>query len=237
LNHERYINGVQAAALRAAADAQRSRTQGHMVDRKEHWERVYGAKPATQVSWYAARLVRSIAMIQGVATTSARIIDVGGGASTLVDDLVASGYSNVSVLDVSASALAFAKERLGSKAEKVEWIIGDVLGASFPLGAYDVWHDRAVFHFLTSPADRRSYLELAARSVKPGGYAVIATFSLEGPARCSGLDVTRYSAESLRKECGPAFVLRQDKSETHRTPSGAAQAFLYCLFERVSSAG
>jgi SAM-dependent methyltransferase len=204
------------------------------MDRKEHWERVYGMRPTTQVSWYAPYLARSIAMIRAVADPSAEIIDVGGGASTLVDDLLALGYTKVSVLDISSTALAVARHRLGARAEMVKWIAGDVTSVHLPTGAYDVWHDRAVFHFLTEPADRRAYVSRATGSLRPGGHAILAAFSPEGPTRCSGLDVVRYSAESMGRELGSAFALKEEAHESHRTPSGAEQKFIYCLFEKIN---
>jgi ubiquinone/menaquinone biosynthesis C-methylase UbiE len=207
------------------------------MDREEHWDRVYGAKPATDLTWYAPHLERSIAMIRAGADASDEIIDVGGGTSTLVDDLLALGFTKVSVLDVSSTALAVAKDRLGDRAGAVTWIIGDVTTVDLPMEAYDTWHDRAVFHFLTRPADRRAYVDLAARSLKAGGQAILATFSLEGPTRCSGLDVVRYSAQTLSRELGPAFALKQETYESHRTSSGAEQKLLYCLFKRTKDAG
>jgi len=203
------------------------------MSREEHWERVYGTKPATQVSWYAPHLERSIAMIRAVATSEADIIDVGGGASTLVDDLLACGYGKVSVLDVSSAALRLATERLGARAGTVRWIPADVTNVRLPNEAYDVWHDRAVFHFLTGPADRRSYAELATASIRPGGHAIVAAFSLAGPRCCSGLDVVRYDADGLSRELGPAFALKEEIHELHRTPSGTEQDFLYCRFEKT----
>ena len=203
------------------------------MDRKEHWERIYGAKQVTQVSWYAPHLEQSIAMIRAVADASAAIIDVGAGASTLVDDLLALGYTRVTLLDVSSAALAVTRERLGARAGMVQWIVGDVTTVDLPSKAYDVWHDRTVFHFLTQPADRRAYVRIVTECLKPGGHALLATFSLEGPMRCSGLDVIRYDAENLSRELGPAFALRQETHESHCTPSGAEQRLIYCLFERV----
>jgi len=203
------------------------------MDRKEHWERVYGAKQPTQVSWYTPRLERSLAMIGSAAANSAAIIDVGGGASTLVDDLLDLGYTAVSVLDVSSSALAVSKDRLGARAAIVEWIAGDVTSVQLPRAKYDVWHDRAVFHFLTQPADRKAYADLAVGSLRVGGHAIIASFSLEGPKRCSGLDVARYAADTLSRELGPSFILEQEMHEAHHTPSGGVQSFMYCLFQRV----
>lgn len=205
------------------------------MDRKEHWERVYGTKSVTQVSWYAPHLEQSIAMIRAVADASAAIIDVGAGASTLVDDLLTLGFTRVTLLDVSSAALAVTRERLGARAGMVQWIVGDVTGVDLPSKAYDVWHDRAVFHFLTEAADRRAYLRIATESLKLGGHVILASFSLEGPMRCSGLDVVRYSAENLSRELGPAFALKQETHESHCTPSGAEQKLLYCLFERVGA--
>lgn len=203
------------------------------MDRKDHWERVYRTKQVTQVSWYAPHLERSVAMIKSVADASAAIIDVGGGASTLVDDLLALGYTKPTVLDVSNTALAVAKERLGARAGMIQWVVGDVTTVDLPRRAYHVWHDRTVFHFLTEPADRSAYVRVATESLKPGGHAILSTFSLEGPMRCSGLDVVRYSAGNLSRELGPAFVLKQEAHESHRTPSGAEQKLIYCLFERI----
>ena len=172
----------------------------------EHWDAVYGAKAPDAVSWYAPHLEHSLAMIRTVADPPAAIIDVGAGASTLVDDLLDLGYARVTLLDVSSAALAVTRVRLGARAKNVQWIAGDVTTADLPGKAYDVWHDRTVFHFLTEPADRRAYVRVATECLKPGGHAILATFSLEGPMRCSGLDVIRYDAESLSRALGPAFA-------------------------------
>ena len=203
------------------------------MNREKHWQRIYGAKPASKVTWYTPHLKQSLAMIRVVSDTSAEIIDVGGGASTLVDDLLDLGYTKVTVLDVSSAALVVARERLGPRAKGVTWITSDVTKANLPNERYDVWHDRAVFHFLTEPEDRKAYVELANRSIKPGGHLILATFSLEGPTCCSGLDVIRYSCETLRLEFGPTYVLRQEVHETHLTPAGRHQKFIYCLFEKT----
>jgi 2-polyprenyl-3-methyl-5-hydroxy-6-metoxy-1,4-benzoquinol methylase len=207
------------------------------MDREEHWQSVYGGKKATQVGWYAPHLERSITMIQATAAVLAEIIDVGGGASTLVDDLLARGYANVTVLDVSSTALAVAQERLGDQMGMVRWLAADVTKASLPSAAYDTWHDRAVFHFLTDQESRRAYVDLATRSLRVGGHAILSTFDLDGPRRCSGLEVVRYSADELSREFGPAFALRQEVHESHHTPSGVVQRFMYCLFERIAGAG
>jgi SAM-dependent methyltransferase len=150
-----------------------------------------------------------------------------------VDDLLAAGYTRLSVLDVSEAALAVARERLGAGAARVNWLASDITKVTLPRAAYVVWHDRAVFHFLTEPADRREYVDRAAESLKPGGHMILATFSLDGPTRCSGLDVVRYNAESLSRELGPRFALRQQSPEVHRTPSGVTQQMIYCSFERI----
>ena len=202
------------------------------MDRDKHWDGVYGAKAADRVSWCAPRLERSLAMIRAVAGPSCEIIDVGGGASTLVDDLLKLGFSNVSLLDVSSASIVIAKKRLGRNAEAVTWITADITQARLPGAKYDVWHDRAVFHFLTDPADRRAYSDVARKSIKRDGHLVIATFAADGPKRCSGLDVVRYTADALSRELAPGFVLEQKKREIHATPTGSGQSYLYCSFRR-----
>lgn len=202
------------------------------MDRGKHWDGVYGATAADRVSWYAPHLDRSLAMIRAVADPSCEIIDVGGGASTLVDDLLKLGFSNVSLLDVSGVSIAVARRRLGRDAEAVTWITADITQAQLTASSYDVWHDRAVFHFLTDPADRRAYAEAARRSVKRDGHLVIATFAADGPTRCSGLDVVRYTADALEREFASGFTLEQEMSGIHVTPRGATQSYLYCSFRR-----
>jgi len=203
------------------------------MDRIEHWDGVYTSKRPDRVSWYTPRLERSLEMIRAVTDPSSEIIDIGGGASTLVDDLLELGYSKLSVLDVSNAALAIAKRRLGERAGTIRWITGDVTEARLPDRGYDVWHDRAVYHFLTDAADRSAYSEIASKNVKPGGHLIIATFALEGPTRCSGLEVVRYGAESLGREIDEGFTLEDEAAETHVTPTGAEQRFLYCSFRRL----
>lgn len=196
---------------------------------KEHWERVYATKAADRVSWFQQHAQLSLRLIRDTAVdSSAPIIDVGGGASTLVDDLLAEGYSAVSVLDLSAAALAVAQKRLGSSADRVMWLEADVTTTSFPVHAYAVWHDRAVFHFLTSPDQRAAYVRAVQRAVKPGGHVIVATFADDGPTECSGLPVVRYSADRLHAEFGEPFTLLNQATEEHETPFGTLQKFVYC---------
>jgi ubiquinone/menaquinone biosynthesis C-methylase UbiE len=162
----------------------------------------------------------------------AAIIDVGGGNSTLVDDLLENGFADISVLDISAKAIADSKERLGTKANNVRWIEADITSVELPKDRYDVWHDRAVFHFLTDP-DRRKYLRRVLCSLKLGGHIIVASFGLEGPEKCSGLDVVRYSPESMHDEFGNSFLLIEHVGETHSTPSGTTQDFVYCYCRKT----
>ena len=197
---------------------------------KDHWERVYQTKAAESVSWFQEHAERSLELIRSIgASCSSSIIDVGGGASTLVDDLVRDGHRDVTVLDLSAKALAVARERLGADSASVRWIEGDIRNVDLPARAFDIWHDRAVFHFLTDAADRHAYVQQVMRSVKPGGHVIVATFGPDGPLQCSGLPVERYSPERLHGEFGPAFELIKHASEAHRTPVGNVQHFIYCL--------
>ena len=203
---------------------------------KEHWERVYSTKSTDAVSWYQPHADHSLQLIEatGVPRT-ASIIDVGGGASTLVDDLLARDYQGITVLDLSAAALHSAKDRLGTKANSVTWLESDITRAELPFHAYDVWHDRAVFHFLTAPEDRHAYVQSVLRSVKPGGHVIVATFAEDGPLQCSGLPVMRYSAAQLHAEFGEGFKLISHDRELHHTPFGTTQQFTYCYCRRPAS--
>jgi len=199
------------------------------MDAKTHWEKVYRTKAPEAVSWYRSHLETSVALIERAADArSASIIDVGGGESTLVDDLLLRGYKNITVLDVSQTALDLTKNRLGSAAEQVRWIVADITEIELEPGAYDLWHDRAVFHFLTAREPRISYVRQVARSVKPGGHVIVSTFGPEGPTKCSGLEVMHYDAESLHREFGTRFRLVESSKELHHTPFGTTQQFLYC---------
>jgi len=196
---------------------------------KTHWERIYEKKGPKQVSWYQEHAQYSLQYIRntGIQKTG-HIIDVGGGASTLVDDLIADGFQNISVLDVSGTALQLAHQRLGAKANDVKWIEADITQADLPHHAYDLWHDRAVFHFLTQAEDRQRYVEVVRHAVRKGGHVIVATFAPDGPERCSGLDVVRYSPESLHSEFGDSFEVVDSTRETHHTPFGTEQKFIYC---------
>jgi len=204
------------------------------MDRKAHWETIYAAKAPTEVSWYQASPTLSLELIEAIgAGKNARIIDIGGGASLLVDHLLDRGYPNLTVLDISANALRRAKERLGERAGRVIWLEADATAGELG-GPYDIWHDRAVFHFLTDPQDRTRYVQAVERAIAPGGHLIIATFSLEGPPKCSGLDVKRYSSQTLQEEFGGRFQLVETREELHTTPANVRQAFLYARFQKSS---
>jgi len=199
------------------------------MDTQTHWEKIYTEKAPDAVSWYRPHLETSLALIeQAAASSTASVIDVGGGESTLVDDLLARGYQNITVLDISQTAIDANKKRLGKASERVHWLVADITKVDLESCAYDVWHDRAVFHFLTATSDRVAYVRQVARAVKPGGHVIVSTFGPEGPAKCSGLDVIRYDAESLHNEFGVHFRLLRSSKELHHTPFGTIQQFLYC---------
>jgi 2-polyprenyl-3-methyl-5-hydroxy-6-metoxy-1,4-benzoquinol methylase len=202
---------------------------------KEHWQHVYTTKPTNAVSWFQEHADRSLQLIRdaGIART-ASIIDVGGGASTLVDDLLRSGYRALTVLDLSAAALAVAQRRLGTRAREVRWQEADITAVALPAHAYDLWHDRAVFHFLTSPEQRSAYVQAVIRAVKPGGHVIVATFAEDGPTQCSGLPVMRYRADALHAEFGQPFELVKHENEEHHTPLGKVQKFVYCYCRKVA---
>jgi 2-polyprenyl-3-methyl-5-hydroxy-6-metoxy-1,4-benzoquinol methylase len=200
-----------------------------MHKQQEHWEKVYQTKQADAVSWFQEHAMRSLELIHSIgAPAQASIIDVGGGASTLVDDLLHDGFQHLAVLDLSASALQVAQQRLGAKGNQVTWLTGNICDVSLPVQAYDIWHDRAVFHFLTDPADRAAYVRQVMKAVKPGGHVIVATFAPDGPEQCSGLPVARYSHDQLHGQFGPSFELVAHTSEAHQTPWGSVQHFVYC---------
>lgn len=222
-----YMSNVPADQLRrgwlAEAEAAKSR---------DHWEHVYETKATTDVSWYAPHLDDSLEAITEMTTPASRVIDIGGGASTLVDDLLDRDYQHVAVLDISSRALAIARDRLGVRASAVTWIADGVTTTDLGGGSFDLWHDRAVFHFLTDPIHRAAYVAQVKRSVVPGGVVVISTFSLHGPKKCSGLNIVQYDAASLSRELGEEFSLIDAADVLHTTPSGGTQAFVRCRFRR-----
>ena len=203
------------------------------TDRQAHWQAVYARKDPAAVSWYRPHLEVSLALLEAAGlSTGARLIDVGAGAATLVDDLLERGLREVTVLDVSGQALAIARARLGPRAAQVHWLEQDVLGAALPIGGFEFWHDRAVLHFLTDPADAARYVQVCAAALVAGGHALIGGFAPDGPERCSGLPVVRRSSEQIAALFGPAFSLVGTHAERHRTPSGAEQSFAYALLRR-----
>ena len=200
------------------------------MDRRDHSEGIYRAKGPSEVSWYQPEARLSLDLIRRTAPgPDSPVIDVGGGASTLVDGLLDAGYRAVTVLDLASAALAAARSRLGRRADGVTWLAADALEAPLPAGGYAVWHDRAVFHFLTDSADRARYVAQVRRAVRPGGHVIVASFAPDGPTRCSGLEVVRYSPDAMHAEFGAGFRLLESVREDHHTPGGATQAFVYCL--------
>lgn len=199
-------------------------------NRKKHWESVYGTKAETQVSWFQEVAAVSLALLDRTEPHS-RIIDIGGGASRLVDDLLMRGHSDITVLDVSHAALDAAKARLGFKATAVRWIEADIT-RWIPPASYDVWHDRAVLHFLVDAADRLAYLRALRQGTHPGSLILISTFDLNGPEKCSGLPVQRYSSATLAAFLGPDFMLLDSRAETHKTPWASEQQFQFSRFTR-----
>lgn len=204
------------------------------MERKAHWEGVYTSRQPTEVSWYQAEPTRSVELLREAgAGPDTAIIDIGGGDSTFVDAVLAEQLGRVTVLDISGAALARAQARLGARASEVSWIEADVTRVQLPAQAFDVWHDRAVFHFLTRAEERARYVATAAAALRPGGALLISTFALEGPTRCSGLEVARYGPLELAREFGPAFALERSFADVHRTPSGVEQQFTVAVLRRL----
>ncbi|OKO74127.1 SAM-dependent methyltransferase [Bradyrhizobium sp. NAS80.1] len=205
-----------------------------MSDRSTHWDNLYATKGEAEVSWYQDNPAISLEMIHAASPDHrAGIIDIGGGASRLVDSLLQDRYRDVAVLDLSANALDAAKRRIGPAASTVDWIVADATTWR-PARSYDVWHDRAAFHFLTDPRDRAAYVDRLRSAVAPGGHVIIATFALDGPEKCSGLPVQRHDSASLAAELGPGFELVETRSEAHYTPWNSTQAFQFSRFRRSS---
>lgn len=199
------------------------------MNAQSHWERIYTEKAPDAVSWYRPHLEKSLSLIEQVALgKSAAIIDVGGGESTLVDDLLARGYENITVVDISQTAIDASRKRLGAASELVSWVVADINKIELEASAYELWHDRAVFHFLAAETDRVAYVRQVTRAVRRGGHVIVSTFGPEGPMKCSGLDVVRYDARSLHREFGEHFQLLESSKELHHTPFGTVQQFLYC---------
>jgi len=203
------------------------------MERKAHWERVYSGKPTDRLGWYKPRLQTSLDWIRSLDLPfDAPIIDVGGGASTLIDDLLGHDHTDITVLDISDTALLLLRERLGDDAQKVNWLVADITTVELPAGHFDLWHDRAVFHFLTETEQKRQYQQNLSRSLKPGGRLIIGTFAPEAPPKCSGLPVQRYDHELLATTFGDDFELLRHHKEMHVTPGGVEQMYLYCDFRR-----
>jgi 2-polyprenyl-3-methyl-5-hydroxy-6-metoxy-1,4-benzoquinol methylase len=203
------------------------------ANRKSHWETVYTTKGENEVSWYQEDPAPSLDLIElARPAPESAIVDIGGGASRLVDSLLARGFRRVTVLDLSEAALETARARLGERAAGVEWVAADVTKWT-PAHAFDIWHDRAAFHFLTDPADRSAYLARLRQAVRPGGHVIIGTFAIDGPEKCSGLPVDRYDAASLTKELGEGFELVGSRRQDHVTPWNATQRFQFCIFRRT----
>lgn len=204
------------------------------VDNQPHWDEVYQTKSATSVSWHQQHARQSLAFILSTgAPKKSSIIDVGSGASTFIDDLLAEGFTNITALDIAESGLAVTRQRLGDRADLVQWLVTDITNALLLSEHFDIWHDRAVFHFLVDAKQRQKYLEIMQQAVKAGGHIIMATFAEDGPEKCSGLPVMRYSAESLARALGPAFELLETSRESHQTPAGNAQSFIYCRFRKL----
>jgi 2-polyprenyl-3-methyl-5-hydroxy-6-metoxy-1,4-benzoquinol methylase len=214
----------------------RPRREVNMTDYKAHWSQVYQTKAPTDVSRYQTEPTLSISFIQGTGIgPDAPIIDVGAGASTLADHLLERGYRDLTVLDISAEALTVARTRLGERATGITWLEGDITTVALPPQHYAVWHDRAVFHFLTDPEARQRYVAQVMHAVRPGGHVIVATFAPDGPEKCSGLDVMRYDAQALHQVFGGSFELVNGARETHQTPWGNEQRFSYCYCRRAGN--
>ena len=206
-----------------------------VTEQKLHWDEVYATKAVDAVSWFETHADDSLRFLQktGVNLTAA-IVDVGGGASNFVDDLLAQCYKNVTVLDIAQQALLAAKTRLGVRADQANWLVADITKVDLAANSVDVWHDRAVFHFLTSSDDRKAYIKNMLHALKPNGHVIIATFAEDGPLKCSGLEIVRYSANSLQAELGELFELIASEKVLHHTPGGNLQQFNYCYFRKLS---
>jgi 2-polyprenyl-3-methyl-5-hydroxy-6-metoxy-1,4-benzoquinol methylase len=199
---------------------------------RDHWQHLYSTRAHDEVGWYEPDPAVSRRLVMDAVAEGARsVIDVGGGASSLVDHLLREGVERVAVVDIAEAGIDLARQRLGPRASEVEWIVGDITALD-DIGSFDVWHDRAVFHFLLDPDQRRRYVALSEQTVGPGGTAIIATFASDGPERCSGLEVRRYDPQDVARECGPGWRLAASERHVHTTPRGFEQRFVYSTFER-----
>jgi 2-polyprenyl-3-methyl-5-hydroxy-6-metoxy-1,4-benzoquinol methylase len=206
----------------------------NLMKSKSHWDQVYATKPVDTVSWFETHAADSLRFLQKTGVDlAAAIVDIGGGASTFVDDLLSLGYKNLSVLDIAEQALSATKTRLGARAGAVNWLVADITKSQFEAHSIDVWHDRAVFHFLTSAEDRKAYIKNMLNALKPNSHAIIATFAEDGSLKCSGLEIVRYSASSLQAELGVSFALIATEKVSHHTPGGNLQQFIYCYFRKL----
>jgi len=200
---------------------------------KDHWEQVYSTKPTEKVGWYEPHLQTSLSWIKELGLPDdAPIIDVGRGASTLVDDLWGAGYRSITVLDLSEKALSTIKARLGKRTDLISWLEGDITEVDLPMNHYELWHDRAVFHFLIAPEQQRKYRDNLLKALRQGGHLIIGTFAPEAPPKCSGLPVQRYTPDQIEHILGEEFELKRSHKELHVTPSGVEQMYLYCHFYR-----
>jgi len=204
------------------------------MNQENHWEQVYSTRQTERLGWYKSCLRISLSWIEALdLVADAPIIDVGGGVSTLVDDLLSDGYKSITVLDISEAALSSVRERLGKSAEQITWLNGDITSVDLPTNHYELWHDRAVFHFLTEIDQQRKYRDNLLSALKPGGHLIMSTFAPEAPPKCSGLPVQRYSQEQLEDMLGAKFKLMHSREERHVTPGGVEQMYICCNFRRV----
>ncbi|HSN74967.1 MAG TPA: class I SAM-dependent methyltransferase [Anaerolineae bacterium] len=235
---KQHPSAIKPESWLVSAGRQATPAREDHMNRQSHWEQVYKTKAPDKVSWFQPEARLSHVLITRLAPERASpIIDVGAGASVLVDELLVDGYHDLTVVDISPTALAVAQARLGATAGRVSWIAADLLTANLPAGRFDVWHDRAVFHFLADAQDRARYVAQVRHAVRPGGLVLVATFAADGPSRCSGLDVARYSPEALHDQFGEEFQLIESQRDLHTTPAGAAQAFTYCACRYVPQPG
>ena len=203
--------------------------------REAHWRSVYRSRPVDEVSWYQSDPDVSLSLIRSCELEKdAALLDVGAGASVLVDYLLADGYSDITVLDVAKEALDLSRHRLGAQADQARWQVADIT-EFLPDRSYDLWHDRAVLHFLTTPGQRAAYRAVVEKALQPGGHLVVGTFAIDGPARCSGLEIVQYDAAKLLDMLGPQFVLREEQKEAHVTPAGVIQQFAWFALQRVGN--